>query len=49
MNGAVQKVKSNTDWTIVTSTIVAALILGGAALLAKKAGLGTVATVVKGG
>ena len=49
MNQQVEKVKQNIDWKIVTSTVVATLIVGGMVFAARKAGLGTVATVVKGG
>ena len=49
MNESVQKVKQNIDWKIVTSTVVATLIVGAMVYGARKAGLGTVATVVKGG
>jgi len=45
----VDKVKSNIDWTIVTSTVVASLVIGVGVYAARKAGLGSVATVVKGG
>lgn len=49
MNATVQSIKSNIDWTQVTSFVVASIIVGGLVLGARKAGLGTVATVVKGG
>jgi|DeeseametaMP1786_FD_contig_21_1645942_length_543_multi_7_in_0_out_0_1 hypothetical protein len=45
----VDKVKSNIDWKIVTSTVVASLVIGVGVYAARKAGLGQVATVVKGG
>lgn len=45
----VEKIKNNIDPTIVTSTVVAALLIGAIALVAGKAGLRTVAKVAKGG
>lgn len=46
---AVDKVKDNINWELVVSGVVVSVIIGGSVLLARKAGLGTVATVVKGG
>ncbi len=43
------KLKENVDMKIVVSTVLASVIIGAAVLAAKKAGLGQVATVVKGG
>ncbi|NIB44722.1 hypothetical protein HBA55_34400 [Pseudomaricurvus alkylphenolicus] len=45
----VNKVKQNIDPTIVVSAVVASIVIGVGVFVAKKAGLGTVATVVKGG
>lgn len=45
----VNKVKSNIDWTIVTSTVVASIVIGVGVYAARQVGLGKVATVVKGG
>lgn len=49
MQNAMTKVKENIDTKIVVSTVVASLVIGGMVLAARKAGLGQVATVVKGG
>lgn len=46
---AVRKIERNIDWKLVTSTLVAGAILGMSVYGLKKAGLGKVATVVKGG
>ncbi len=45
----VDKVKNNIDWKIVTSTVVASVLIGVGVYAARKAGLGQVASVVKGG
>ncbi|NIC03978.1 hypothetical protein [Billgrantia bachuensis] len=47
MSDAVTKYKDNLDWSIVVSTITAAVIIGAAAYGLRKAGLGTVANVIK--
>ncbi len=47
MNNAVEKYKQNLDWSIVVSTITAAVIIGGAAYGLRKAGFRTVANVIK--
>ena len=47
--GAVDKFKRNIDWKLVTSTLVAGALLGAGVYGLKKAGLGKVAAVVKGG
>ncbi|MFB9867914.1 hypothetical protein [Vreelandella sulfidaeris] len=47
MADVVTKYKDNVDWTIIVSTITAAVIIGGAAYGLRKAGLGTVANVIK--
>lgn len=47
MSDVVEKYKSNLDWSIVVSTITAAVIIGGMAYGLRKAGLGTVANVIK--
>ncbi len=44
-----QEIKRNIDPTIVVSTVIASVVIGGLVVLARKAGLGTVATVAKGG
>lgn len=49
MNQTVQNIKQNIDWTTVTSMVVASVIIGGLVYASRKAGLGQVATVVKGG
>lgn len=44
----INKVNENIDWTIVTSTIVAGVVLSVSVLALKKVGLNSVAKVVKG-
>lgn len=43
------ELKQNIDPSLVVSTVVASLIIGGVVFVARKAGLGAVASVVKGG
>lgn len=45
---ALDKVKRNIDWRQVTSMVVAGVIVGVGVYGLRKAGLGTVATIVKG-
>lgn len=45
----VNKVKNNIDWKLVTSAVVASVVIGAGVYGLRKAGLGKVATVVKGG
>ncbi|WP_250655049.1 hypothetical protein [Alkalimarinus coralli] len=45
----VDKVKRNIDWKMVTSMVVGSIVVGVLVVGARKAGLGSVATVVKGG
>ena len=46
---AVQKFKDNVNTEMVTSAVVASIIIGVGVYAARKAGMGTVATVVRGG
>lgn len=46
---AIDKLKKNIDPTIVVSTVLASIVIGGVVFAARKAGLGQVASVVKGG
>lgn len=45
----VDKLKQNTNWELVTSAVVASIVIGIGVYAARQAGLGSVATVVKGG
>lgn len=47
MSDVVSKYKDNLDWSIVVSTITAAVVIGVAAYGLKKAGLGTAANIIK--
>lgn len=49
MNDQVNNIKNQIDWSIVISTVVASVIIGVGVFAARKAGLGAVAAVVKGG
>lgn len=44
----VEKVKNNIDWKLVTSAVVASVVIGAGVYGLKKAGLGKVAAIVKG-
>lgn len=46
---AIDNIKNNIDWQIVTSTVVASVVVGALYFGLKQAGLGSVANVVKGG
>lgn len=45
----VNQVKNNIDWKLVTSAVVASAVIGLSVFGLRRAGLGKVATVVKGG
>lgn len=45
----INQVKNNIDWKFVTSAVVASAVIGVSVYGLRKAGLGKVATVVKGG
>ncbi|WP_163557149.1 hypothetical protein [Halomonas sp. NO4] len=47
MNDVVQKYRDNLDWSIVISSITAAVIIGAGAYGLRKAGLRTAANIVK--
>ncbi|NIB44744.1 hypothetical protein HBA55_34510 [Pseudomaricurvus alkylphenolicus] len=46
---SVNKVKDHIDPTIVVSAVAASIVIGIGVWVARRAGMGTVATVVKGG
>lgn len=43
-----QTVKNNIDWKLVTSAVVASVVIGAGVYGLRKAGLGKVANIVKG-
>lgn len=47
MNDVVEKYKANLDWSIVISSITAAVIIGGAAYGLRRAGFKAAANIVK--
>ena len=49
MNSVKDWISQNVDKKQLTTIVAASIVIGGAVYAARKAGLGTVATVVKGG